>query len=420
MTKFSLTLATSLVALMAAESSLANGAPADCCDKVADLEARVDRLDAKAVEGTTKKILISGHVNRAIQWLDNGTNSNTAHVDNANSETRLTVHGFAKLSNTSKVGLVVETGFNPNSSLVNQAQNAQNTLDAGNAIKVRVADVYFQHAYGRLTLGHGHMASDRTMEDTDLSGTRAAANGASAAGRTAGGSNFADNVGPAAGFQVREYFSSADGVGRRDRVRYDSPTFAGFTLSASHGYQNQGDVYDVALRYAGEFGGFRVAAQAAYSKDKTRDDTTEEDNYGLNHDQFNGSIGVLMPFSISGKDMTGVSLHFAAAHRDREAFRVGEPFLPNGTVYTGKVGFQDHFMNCGKTAVAVDYGYFKGMGFENLLPGSRNKAKTYGVTIVQHIDKAATELYAGYRQYKINVPTLNDIKSVTFGARVKF
>ena len=45
--------------------------------------------------------------------------------------------------------------------------------------------------------------------------------------------------------------------------RYDLPTFAGFSVSASWG---EDDFWDVAARYAGEFNGFKVAAATAYSE----------------------------------------------------------------------------------------------------------------------------------------------------------
>ena len=48
-----------------------------------------------------------------------------------------------------------------------------------------------------------------------------------------------------------------------NNVRYDSPTFAGFSVSASWG---EDDFWDVAARYAGEFNGFKLAAAAAYSE----------------------------------------------------------------------------------------------------------------------------------------------------------
>jgi hypothetical protein len=46
-------------------------------------------------------------------------------------------------------------------------------------------------------------------------------------------------------------------------VRYDSPSYGGFSVSASWGTD---DMWDVAARYAGELGGFKLAAAAAYSE----------------------------------------------------------------------------------------------------------------------------------------------------------
>jgi predicted porin len=48
----------------------------------------------------------------------------------------------------------------------------------------------------------------------------------------------------------------------RNLIRYDSPTLAGFVLSASIG--EAGDYWGVMPRYAGEFSGFRVAAGIGY------------------------------------------------------------------------------------------------------------------------------------------------------------
>ena len=45
-------------------------------------------------------------------------------------------------------------------------------------------------------------------------------------------------------------------------MRYDSPTWGGFSVGASWG---EDDMWDVAARYAGEWNGIKVAAAAAYS-----------------------------------------------------------------------------------------------------------------------------------------------------------
>ena len=54
-------------------------------------------------------------------------------------------------------------------------------------------------------------------------------------------------------------------------VRYDSPTFGGFSVSASWG---EDDMWDVAARYAGEWGGFKLAAAAAYNEVNVETSTT--------------------------------------------------------------------------------------------------------------------------------------------------
>ncbi len=46
-------------------------------------------------------------------------------------------------------------------------------------------------------------------------------------------------------------------------VRYDSPVYAGFSVSASWGAD---DFWDVAARYSGEYNGIKIAAAAAYNE----------------------------------------------------------------------------------------------------------------------------------------------------------
>lgn len=68
------------------------------------------------------------------------------------------------------------------------------------------------------------------------------------------------------------FMPSVEGVQRAERVKYTSPTLAGFSLAASFGepdhvgarFDAEDDYWDVALRYAGEFGGFRVASGIGY------------------------------------------------------------------------------------------------------------------------------------------------------------
>ncbi len=73
------------------------------------------------------------------------------------------------------------------------------------------------------------------------------------------------------------------------RITYTTPTFAGFTLSGSFAPEGRGasgdvyadreEMYDVALRYAGEFGAIRVAADAFYGTGSNSRDAAANPEY---------------------------------------------------------------------------------------------------------------------------------------------
>ena len=74
-----------------------------------------------------------------------------------------------------------------------------------------------------------------------------------------------------------------DGLGRRDRIRYDTPKFAGFGITSSHG---NSDARDVALRYGSELGSVKIKAAVAWS-DAHLTETV------------NGSLSILLPVGLS-------------------------------------------------------------------------------------------------------------------------
>ena len=196
---------------------------------------------------------------------------------------------------------------------------------------LRKAEGYLNsQQFGVLWLGQGSMASDGTAE-VDLSGTDVI--GYSNVSDLAGGQlfAFADRNGLSA-VNVGSVFSNLDGLSRKLRVRYDTPSFAGFTLSSSYGTQvvpepTEIDVWDVALRYAGEFGGFKMASAVAYS------DTGSANRY-------DGSLSVLFV-------PTGISVTAAGGYDDGLD-------SPGGRYLYGKLGYQRQFLEQGVTAISID------------------------------------------------------------------
>jgi predicted porin len=402
-----------LVSLCINKSALANGdasqTDGSCCGH---LEERIKRLDDKAVESDTKKLYLSGHVNRGILWLDNKVNSNVAHVDNDNSASRLHLEGQASLNEDFATGAIFEVQMEPNSSAVNDVKNAEANSVAESRITIRKAELFFvSKTYGQITMGRGSMASDNTMEETDLSKTFVVSWGASGPAFLAGGATFT-NKATGAKFttsRVENIFDSGDGLSRRERILYSTPKYYGLSLHTSHGYQNTGDLSDIALKFAGKVMGTIIAADVALVKNKSVATTK--------YQQVDGSIGALFPLSFSGKEGAGFNTYFGTAHRDWDASGQSD-----GHVYFGKVGLIESLIPYGLTAFSVDWGTYKQMALDPN-PSIRLRGESWGASLVQHLDVVATELYAGYRKYyfkrKNSGENYNPIDAVMVGARVK-
>ena len=202
---------------------------------------------------------ISGQINRAILWADNGSDDDHWFVDNENSSSRFRFTGSNDFDNNFSVGIVWEVEMESNSSVDFDIGDDDDTGDV--TFGERKLEFYIDHTYGRLWLGQGDMASNGTAE-VDLSGTDVITYSgiADIAGGVTFRSNADKNVKIAA---IGDVFNQFDGLSRRDRVRYDTPKFGPVYFSASTG---NGDIWDVAGRLAYEFGEFgKLAAAAAYA-----------------------------------------------------------------------------------------------------------------------------------------------------------
>jgi predicted porin len=257
-------------------------------------------------------------------------------------------------------------------------------------------EFYVEHAkLGKISLGQGDTASNSTAE-VDLSGTDVVAY--SSLADMAGGFTFRDdddNVILDSGNNftfIDNAFSNFDGLSRRDRIRYDTPKFYGFSGAAS--YMN-GQTYDFALRSAHEWEGFgKLAAAIAYIPgDNQRDEFR----------QFNGSISFL--------HNSGLNLTFSHGNRD---FDVRDS--DDGKNYYGKLGYK-----FGKWALSVDYTYSENVDQDN------DEATSVGTAAVWNIWESV-QFYGAYRWHKLERDNLNalntgdpeDISAVMIGGRVKF
>ncbi len=346
---------------------------------------------------------ISGQVNRAFLYADNGVVDDFFHVDNDNSSTRLRARAVGRVSCDFKVGAQIEVQFESNSS--SQVRFKQSGQAGPNNFTERKLEIWFDsETWGRLWLGQGDTASNGTSE-VDLSKTGVI--GYSGIEDMAGGLEFENGV------RISQAFNNYDGLSRTDRVRYDTPTIAGFKLSTSWTDDNE---WDVALRFAQGFNGHKFAAAVSY--------VDGERGQGFSSDyQMSGSASVL--FS------NGFNLTFAAGMQEDEGAGAAQR---NTRFLYGKVGWIFDIIDWGFTAIAADVAYNKNER------ASGDEAWSYGIYAVQKIDWVGTELYAGVRVHELDhggtvtlVPAgvnfLNQINAtadpdnvVAFmtGARIKF
>lgn len=368
---------------------------------------------------------ISGHINRGVMYTNNGQNSTTTHVDSAASPSRINVTGSGKVNAETEVGATFELGFPQNSSGGASFGNVPNN---NNRLDVRKSEIFVKHEkYGELFVGRGLMASDGTMEDTDLSATTVVAAGATFSD-IGGGNTFINKATGTAvmpngdNASVGQIFDSGDGLGRQNRIRYNTPAFHGLSLQTSHYTEGSNNNWDVVAKFGATFRDVKIKTHVAFLQSNS--DTRTANNLAsgsidAKYRQFNASAGVLFP--------NGISLFAATLLRDWQPTdrATGTVFsVRSGRGYIGKIGYQFNTFEWGKTALAVDYGRFQGMFFDVSNPQNTYDGTGFGIFAVQFIDKIATELYAGYRHFKMDTNIQNqdykDVSAFIFGARLKF
>jgi len=321
---------------------------------------------------------ISGQINRAMMYVDDGSTGKWFFVDNENSSTRFRFTGSNDFENSWKVGIVWEVEMQSNSS--NEVSMDENDIDDVK-FKERKMEFWVGHDYGKVWLGQGDMASNGTSE-VDLSGTTVAAYSSMA--DIAGSFVFQDN-GAGIGVTVGGSRSNFDGLSRRDRLRYDTPTFAGFKGSAGVASESR---WDAALRYSGDLGWGKLAAAGAYADLGTSSDTQDA--------IISTSASLLLPM--------GLNFTVSYAKRDQDNTDPWNLF--------GKLGYQ--FLE--KHAASVQYGRTKHYSAKD------DEGDSFSLAYVFSPWKSV-EFYANYTVHMLDRDVGDDPDDINvgfFGGRVKF
>lgn len=362
-------------------------------DKTAVPSSSIDSKLHVKTRSNKVDVTLYGQINRALMHVDDSHQNTWRHVDADTSGTRIGITANKKINEDLDFGGKFEVEYQSNGS--NRVSMDVDDYDEG--LKKRHMDIYLHSSkFGKLSLGQGDTASNGTSE-SDLSGVMISGVHVGVHdlptsfifyNKSAG--DYSTTTG-----SVGDFFSSMDGLSRRDRIRYDSPAFAGFSLSGSL-TEKDGD--DLALRYNHTFPHIKVRAACAYANP----------GKGSDYEQANGSLSV--------RHDSGVSLTLAGAHRD-----YNESTEQNASFYYGKLAYETILWETGATAFGIDYGQWDDLS-HTLYTG--DDANSYGMGIVQNVTDWSTEFYAAYRIYTLERSGIKaefgDINVFWSGVRFKF
>lgn len=380
--------------LLALQPSLAHAADfgGDCC---ADLEERVAVLEATTARKGNRKVSLKiyGQVNRAILFWDNGREDDAYVVDNDSSTSRVGFRGKAKINSDWSAGYRIELGTHTSES--DRVSEADDDSPSTREIVLRRNEMFIQSkTFGKISWGRTGHALDGTTTN-DLSGTAIIARN--------GGLRFIEgfsiinaNGTVNANADWDDVFPGDLEFDRDDVIRYDTPTLAGFRLSASWG---EDDEYSFAAFYKGTWADFKIAAAAGYGIDEEGD----------RMEVYNGSLSVM-------HTPTGLWVTTSGGVREHDDSGSEEEF------YQIKGGIQQKWVSLGKTTL---YGEYISTDIDDVDRAGVTGAEgeIFGGGFVQKVDAAAMELYAGYRHYEAdlsNGENVEDFQTFVTGARIKF
>ncbi len=366
----------------------------DCC---ADLEERVADLEATTARKGNRRVslTISGWVARDIGWIEDGSGRDEFYAaGHGPSRSRVWFTGSAKMSANWTAGyrlrLRAAGGLTGSIGAAGQVNTARTTNVDQNFVFLRHAQL------GTLTTGFTYAPTDG-VANISLAGRGITGD---AAGR-----NGWNGVAGINSYDLQQ--GSAQNL-----ISYVSPTIAGFTVAVAWVDQNDiatddsgVDLWDMALRYAGEFGPIRIAAGIGYT---TTDDSTNSGGFAVDGSNVMGSVtlmhtptGLNVAFA-AGTELDGGVNTLAADTSDRQFWHV-------------EGGISQNFFGVGNTSLYGEYG-----DYDDGNAVSTGDTVMWGLGIVQNFNSASTELYVAYRNWEDDNIVDGDVQQILAGMRIKF
>lgn len=408
----------SLAAAGLMAGSFATGASAadlggNCC---ADLEERIAELEATTARKGNRKVslTISGFVAKQLIYWDDGFESNTYITDTGSVSigTHVAFTGQATIAPGWTAGYVLKIELiHDDSLLVNQATddpgvNAQAVV-ANNVLgNIGIESSYWfikSEKHGRLSVGLQSSAADNQAILPDGSGSLVQANYVL---YDINGFALRNNAGAFNGLVYGQLASCApldqgggvagdcDGY-PSNLVRYDTPTFAGFSASASWG---EDDSWAISGRYSGEHHGLKLALAVAYNR-------SNDENGPAGLARANG-------FEASAWQIGGYLEHVSTglwiygAYAEEQIHSIAHfGNKPEGDMWYLKAGIRQRWVPLGHTVLYFEYGEDDDkMSVAAFAAGATSsELERYGLGVVQEIDAAAMSVWLSWRHYEADI-----------------
>ncbi len=312
-------------------------------------------------------VSVSGQVNRAIRFADNGVNSDVQHIDGSSSKSRFRFTAEGEVMGGLTAGAHIEYGSASNRGWSVDIEQA----DRASTFDPRHSYLYFSGDFGKVTLGNAPAAGNLAMWTSH----NGAWMGTEYSPDTNSGLRVMETDGSASGHSVYSFFPSVN-IGRRNTLRYDTPAIGPITVSAS----------------------------------------IQKDSPNSHHWSFGANLG---------HDVGGANVIGGLIFMDDVLGIAGGLAFANGTSVNAAWGtddssgqnYEDMYINVahsmGNMSVAVDY------------RTTDNNAGMEGRAIglgAQYSLGGGVDIYAGFNTYSFDAPgmDLEDINAFHVGSRVRF
>jgi predicted porin len=385
----------------------------NCC---ADLEERIAELEATTARKGNRKVSleVSGWVTQQLMGWDDGEETGAYVVDSL-TDLGSQIHFAGKAQ--------ISQGWSAGYNLFLNTQTAesfsvdQNNDDAGENISVLQSYWWLQSdRLGKLSIGlQSHATDNISVLDLSGAGSLFAANVVSFDGagmflRPEDGTGLSSARWQSVGHCLSigaGIFGDCHGD-RSNAVRYDTPVYAGFQASASWG---EDDFWDVALRYNGDVGPFKITFGAGYleNRDEESDVTPDVNAYQIGASVLHSPTGLFFNVAWGEEEPVGSNSEFADTQQLYLKGGWRAKLNPLGaTVFYGEYG-RDKDMYGALALGASACAAFDGAGgsmdlacanaVDATVDVTGSEFDRWGVGIVQEIDAASMSIWAKYKTH---------------------